>query len=127
MPVVHFYVPDHVAPAKVAALAEGVHRALVETSYVPETDRFHVVHRMAAGDLLMDPTFPDVQRSPEACIVQVVYIEGRTVAQKVAFYRHAVAAAEAAGFRSDDIMLAVLENSASDWSAGGGRCFAAVD
>lgn len=123
MPVVHFYIPECIPNHRVLALADCVHIALVETSRVPETDRFHIIHRLPESSLIMDPHFPDVTRSAESCIIEVLYIEGRTPQEKANFFKRTVSLAEAAGFRPDDLMMTFCENGRHDWSPGGGRCF----
>lgn len=124
MPLIRLTVPDHLPQPQVDSLAHAVHAALVNCCNVPPDDRFIVVTRLPARSLMLDPHFPGVQRSRDACIVETTLLAGRTHAQKTAFYREAVQAAAQAGFRPDDILLALTENTAMDWSLGLGVAYA---
>jgi hypothetical protein len=127
MPLVRLTVPDHLPSAQVNALAQAVHGALVACCNVPEKDRFLVVTRLPAAAFMWDPHFPDVHRSQNACLVEISLLSGRSPTQKQAFYRHAVDAAVREGFRPDDILLSLAENSAMDWSLGRGVAYGAAD
>ena len=125
MPLIRLTVPDHLPASQVNALAHAVHGALVACCNVPEKDRFIVVNRLPASAFMLDPHFPNVQRSQDACLVDITLLAGRSHAQKQAFYRHAVDAAERNGFRPDDILMSLTENSAMDWSLGLGVAYGA--
>jgi Tautomerase enzyme len=73
--------------------------------------------------MLIDPTFPDVRRTPEASIVEILFLEGRTVEQKTRLFQRIVDRAMQAGFAGDDIMVTLTENEPTDWSAGNGRSY----
>jgi len=73
--------------------------------------------------MLIDPTFPDVERSADASIVEITLLTGRNDDRKRSLYRAIVAGAVAAGFRSDDVMVALIENGPIDWSLGRGEAY----
>jgi hypothetical protein len=73
--------------------------------------------------MILDPTFGGVQRSRDACIVEILFLLGRTDDQKRRLFQAVAAGAVAAGFRSDDIMIALTENSRVDWSVGQGLAY----
>lgn len=121
MPLVKFNVPQSLADDRVAGLRRAVHEALVATANVPQDDLFHVVHRLDAQSLVIDPAFPSVERSPEAAIVEITFRMGRTDSQKQALYREIVRLAQAwSGFRPQDVMVVLTENTSLDWSFGAG-------
>lgn len=125
MPLIRLTVPDHLPDTQVQALAQAVHGALVACCNVPEQDRFIVVTRLPSSALVLDPHFPNVQRSRDACIIDITLLAGRSNAQKQAFYRHAADAAERNGFRPDDLLMSLAENTAMDWSLGRGVAYGA--
>ncbi len=121
MPLVKFNVPQSLPDDRVAGLRRAVHEALVATANVPEDDLFHVVHRLDAKSLIVDPAFPSVQRSPEAAIVEITFRMGRTDTQKQALFREIVRLAQArSGFRPEDVMMVLTENTSLDWSFAAG-------
>jgi hypothetical protein len=123
MPLVRISIPSHLAAGKAMALADAVHGALVSTCNVPANDRFQLVSRFAAKDMQIDPTFPDVERSADAAIVEIIFLAGRSDDRKRSLYQAIVAGAVAAGFRSDDVMVTLVENSPIDWSLGRGEAY----
>ncbi|XIA67006.1 tautomerase family protein [Bradyrhizobium sp. TZ2] len=123
MPLARISVPAHLTANKVQVLADAVHEALVSTCDVPANDRFQLVSRFADRDMIVDPTFPDVRRTADASIVEITFLAGRTVEQKRSLYKAIVDRAAAGGFRSDDVMVALVENGPIDWSLGRGEAY----
>lgn len=121
MPLVKFNVPQSLADDRVAGLRAAVHEALLATANVPEDDLFHVVHRLDRSSLVLNPSFPGLERSAEAVIVEITLRMGRTEAQKQALYRDIGRLAQArAAIRPQDVMVVLFENTSLDWSFGAG-------
>ena len=123
MPLVRISVPEALSAEKVRALADAVHEGLVSTCKVPVKDRFQLISRFNQDAMILDPTFPDLKRSSEASVIEVLFLEGRTVEQKSALFRRVANEAVAAGFLADDIMITLTENATTDWSLGRGQSF----
>jgi phenylpyruvate tautomerase PptA (4-oxalocrotonate tautomerase family) len=123
MPLARISVPAHLAPAQIRALADAVHEGLVETCGVPPKDRFQLVSAYAPGMMLIDPTFPDVARTPDASIIEILFLEGRTIDQKKNLFRRIADRAVSAGFSGDDVTIVLTENAPVDWSLGHGLAF----
>ena len=123
MPLSRISVPSILSPVKVRALADAVHHGLVTTCDVPDKNRFQLVSRYPSGSMILDPGFPNVRRSLEACIIEILFLEGRTTEQKSRLFQTIAARALDAGFSSDDIMIALVENAPTDWSLGRGLSF----
>jgi Tautomerase enzyme len=124
MPLTRISAPKHLEFTKVKALADAVQGGLVETCGVPPKDLFQLIFRFEAEEMILDPTFGGVNRSRDACIAEVTFLRGRTDDQKRGLFRYISAKAVAAGFRSDDVMIALTENSHMDWSLGLGVAYA---
>ena len=123
MPLTRLSVPTHLPPMQVKALADAVQTGLVSTCNVPVDDCFQLITRFDAGDMNLNPTFGGMQRTADASIVDITLLHGRTDDQKRALYRHVGDEAVAAGFKADDIMMALSENAAIDWTLGRGLAF----
>jgi hypothetical protein len=123
MPLARLSVPAHLAPASIRALADAAHDSLVETCGVPPNDRFQFVSTYAPEMMIIDPTFPDVARTPDASIIEILFLEGRTIDQKQNLFRRIADRAVRAGFSGDDVMIVLTENAPVDWSLGHGRAF----
>ncbi|MFY8107279.1 MAG: tautomerase family protein [Elstera sp.] len=124
MPLTHLHIPQNVSAERARMLADAAHTALVETCGVPPKDRFQLITRYNADAMILDPTFPNVERSGEASIIEITFLAGRTPTQKRALYHTLVDLAVAGGFRADDVMIALTENTPLDWSLGRGEAYA---
>ena len=124
MPLTKISAPRHLSSNQVQALAAAVQDGLVKTCNVPPNDLFQLISRFDSEEIILDPHFGGVSRSKDACVIEVVFLLGRTDDQKRALFRHVAEQAVGAGFRADDVMIALVENSRMDWSLGLGVAYA---
>ncbi len=124
MPLTRISAPRHLPLAQVRALAVATQEALVATCNVPPDDLFQILARFDTGEMILDPRFGGVDRSRDACIVEIVFLGGRTDDQKRNLFQRIAAGAVAVGFRADDVMVALIENTRMDWSLGLGVAYA---
>ena len=123
MPLSRISVPQHLALSQVRALAAAVQTGLVDTCKVPSDDCFQLINRFAADDMMLNPTFGGMARTNDASIVEITLLQGRSDDQKRALYRCVTDLAVVAGFKADDIMMALTENATIDWTLGRGQSF----
>ena len=121
MPLVRIALPAETSAAWRRAVADGVHRALVDAIGVPEADRFQLIEPRAADERIADPGYLGVARSAAPVVVAITLRAGRSDAKKRALYR-AIADNLAAtpGVRPEDVMVVLTENAEIDWSFGAG-------
>jgi hypothetical protein len=124
MPLTRLSAPRHIPLAQLQQLAAAVQDALVDCCQVPRDDLFQLMARFDAGEMVMDPHFGGVSRSADACIVEIVFLQGRTDEQKRNLFGRIAAGAEGAGWRQDDVLVALVENTRMDWSLGRGAAYA---
>ena len=104
------------------AVADGVHRALVEGIGVPAKDRFQIISEHEAENLIYDREYFDVARSDNTIFIQVSLRRGRPEGVKQDFYRRVVANLQAdPGVRPEDVAIVLTENGDADWSFGKGE------
>jgi phenylpyruvate tautomerase PptA (4-oxalocrotonate tautomerase family) len=104
------------------AIADGIHRAMVETLAAPEHDRFQVVTEHDADGLIYDPTYLGIQRSDDVVLVQITLSYGRKPPQKRDFMARAAALlAENPGLRPQDLFINLVEVAWENWSFGDGK------
>ena len=89
---------------------------------VPADDRFMVITEHDPGNLIIDPGYLGISRSPDALLIQVTLNEGRAVALKKDFYR-AVAEGlrDRVGLRPEDVTINLVEVPKENWSFGNGE------
>lgn len=123
MPLTRISVPQHLPAQRIQALADAVHTGLVNACAVPDDDRFQLITRFSADDMLLNPTFGGMSRTADASVVEILFLAGRSHEQKRDLYRRVADLAVTAGFKPDDIMIALSENASIDWTVGRGQAF----
>ena len=122
MPLVRITLARGTSAAYRRALADGVHRALVEKAGVPADDRFQVIEEVEPENLVADPRYLGHERTPAVVFVEVVLNAGRSVEVKRALYAAlAENLAKDPGLRPDDLLVSLVEVARENWSFGGGR------
>jgi len=107
------------------AIADCIHKAMVETIGIPGDDRFQVVTEYgsdgAGSDLIYDPHYLGIDRTDGIIFVQVFLRKGRTVEAKQAFYLRTVnLLSEMVQVHRQDVLITLSENDDADWSFGYG-------
>ena len=122
MPLVRISLRAGKSPEYRRAIADGIHRAMVETLAAPEHDRFQVVTEHGADGLIYDPTYLGIQRSDDVVLVQITLSAGRKPPQKRDFMARAAALlAENPGLRPQDLFINLVEVAWENWSFGDGK------
>lgn len=104
------------------AIADGVHKAMVETIGIPLTDRFQVIAEREKDQMISDPTYLNIQRTDDAVFIQITLNAGRTVEMKKALYAGIVRyLAESPGIRPQDVLINLVEVPKENWSFGNGE------
>lgn len=104
------------------ALADGVHRAMVEAIDAPRQDRFQIITEHPAKGLIYDPNYLGIDRGDNIVIVQITLSAGRKLAQKrKLFERMAEILAEKPGLRPQDLVINLVEVAWENWSFGNGE------
>lgn len=109
------------------ALADGIHRAMVETINVPPLDRFQAITEHPAEGLIYDPAYLGIVRSDDVVFVQITLNAGRSTEQKRALYARMAELLQASpGLRPQDLLISLVEVSRENWSFGNGQAQYAV-
>ena len=121
MPYVRISVPQATTTADIQAVSNAVHQALVDAFNVPLPDRFHMVHRHAADELICTDEFLGVRHSSHIVLLHIAVSVGRSLEMKKALYaRIAADVAAASSFAAADVIINLSETSRENWSFGDG-------
>src|SRR5687768_5965872 len=121
MPLVRIALRRGKPPEYRRAVADGIHRALVDGIGVPLKDRFQIITEHDGDNLIYDCEYFGVDRSDDTIFVEVSLRRGRTPDVKGDFYRRVVANLAAnPGMRPEDVAIVLTENGDADWSFGKG-------
>jgi len=122
MPLVRISLREGKSEQYRKAVADGVHRAMVEGAAVPEQDRFQIITEHPPSGLIYDPTYLGIQRTNDIVMVQITLSTGRKLAQKrQLFKRMAEILGENPGLRPQDLMINLVEVAWENWSFGNGE------
>lgn len=114
------------SPGYLAAVADALDRALVESFEVPETDRFAAFHQHEPGELIFDRSYRGGPRSDDYIVFHIATGRTRTAEVKARFYRALVEKLAAApGLRPEDVMIVIADATFENWSFGSGLSAAA--
>jgi 4-oxalocrotonate tautomerase len=107
---------------QIAAMSQGVHRAMVATFNVPADDYFQIITEHAATTGLIGPAqFLGIAHTADFVFVQITCADGRTVEQKKALYAAITAhLARDAAVRTEDVIINLVETKRENWSFGNG-------
>ena len=103
-----------------AAIADGIHRALVSAVGIPTGDRFQLITRHPAGELIFDADYLGVERR-DVIYVQITLVAGRPTERKVALYRQIADNLAELGVRPEDLVITLTGTGLDDWSVGNGE------
>jgi 4-oxalocrotonate tautomerase len=104
------------------AIADGVHKALVEGAGAPADDRFQVITEHPAGSIIYDPNYLGIKRNDDIVMVQITLSAGRKLAQKkLLFKRMAEILKENPGLRPENLVINLVEVAWENWSFGNGE------
>jgi phenylpyruvate tautomerase PptA (4-oxalocrotonate tautomerase family) len=128
MPLVRISLREGKSETYKKAIADGVHRALVEGAGAPADDRFQVITEHPPGGLLYDPGYLGIKRTDDIVMVQITLSTGRKLAQKKKlFKRMAEILAENPGLNPQDLFINLVEVAWENWSFGNGEAQYADD
>jgi phenylpyruvate tautomerase PptA (4-oxalocrotonate tautomerase family) len=110
-------------PAKYrATLADIVYKGILEVLKAPDGDRFIVVNEHEPENLIYDPTFLGMKRSPDFILIQVTSTVGNNKDSKFALFRYIADELQSKlSVRPDDVMVNTVFVDRSDWSFGRGE------
>lgn len=121
MPLVQISLLKGKSPAHIRAIADGVHRALVETFSVPPDDRFQFVQQYERDAFIYDPDYLGIHRSEDVVFIHITASDWRDLKAKRALYKRvAELLAVDPGLRPEDVQVVLAPNTKEDWSFGKG-------
>ncbi|MBB2752173.1 UNVERIFIED_ORG: phenylpyruvate tautomerase PptA (4-oxalocrotonate tautomerase family) [Rhizobium aethiopicum] len=121
MPFVRISLRKGKSPDYLAALADTIQRALVETFDVPENDRFQAIHQHDENELIFDRSYLAGPRSNDFVYISITIGRPRPAEMKATLYRRlADLLAQSPGLRPEDVMIVISTSAPDDWSFGDG-------
>src|SRR4051812_35205519 len=109
MPFVRISVSHSLSDAQLRQVADAAHRALVATFNVPEADRFQVLTRHAANELICSPEYLGIAHGASVAFIQITCNEGRTLEMKKALFATlAQSIADGGAIKAADVIVSLV-------------------
>jgi 4-oxalocrotonate tautomerase len=123
MPLVRINLSSSASAEVVRGVSDAVYEAMIEVASVPQHDRFQIVTRHAADELIYPAEgYLGISYTPGIVFIQVTWNAGRTVDVKKAFYRAVADGIHAkTGLRKADVWISLVDVKREDWSFGNGE------
>ncbi len=123
MPLVRIDLSRDAPAERVRIISRAVYAAMTEIANVPVNDKFQIVTRHAADEIVYpEDGYLGVTYSPDLVFIQVTWVAGRSTEVKKQFYRRiADEIHERAGVRKEDVWISLVDSSREDWSFGNGE------
>jgi phenylpyruvate tautomerase PptA (4-oxalocrotonate tautomerase family) len=110
--------PETLGPA----IGDLIYQAMRDTINVPEDDKFQVITRHEARELVHPASYLGVVYSPGFVLIQITLNHGRTTEMKKAFYKRVADDLHARlGIRREDVFINLVEVAKENWSFGNGE------
>jgi hypothetical protein len=117
MPNIQVDLPRALYAEKGDQLSTEIHQAQIDVLGVPEDDLFQIFRPHEDGELKFSPTYGGVDRQ-NLIFIRITMVHMYSVATKQKLFRAMVERLGTLGVRSEDILIAVVENGFEDWYAG---------
>jgi 4-oxalocrotonate tautomerase len=123
MPLARIDVNKNASPELIRAVSEAVYGAMVEVANVPPHDKFQVVTRHTADEIVYPKEgYLGIDYSPDIILIQVTWVGGRSTEVKKKFYRRIADELHAKqGVRKQDVWISLVDTGREDWSFGNGE------
>lgn len=122
MPLVRIDLPAGKSEEYRRTLGTVIYECMLATINVPKDDQFQIINEHPPANLLINPTYLGVKRSPECIVVQITLNEGRTLDQKRALYKAIAEGLNSRlGLRREDVFISLVEVKKENWSFGNGE------
>jgi 4-oxalocrotonate tautomerase len=123
MPLARIDVNQSASAELIRAVSDTIYDAMREFANVPVNDKFQVVTRHAADEIIYPKDgYLGIDYSPNIILIQVTWVAGRSTEVKKKFYRRiADELHEKHGVRKQDVWITLVDNAREDWSFGNGE------
>jgi 4-oxalocrotonate tautomerase len=123
MPLARIDIRRDASVELVRVVSEAVYRAMVDVANVPVHDKFQVINRHAADEIIYpEEGYLGLNYTRDLIIIQVTWLGGRSTEVKKKFFRQIADEIHAkGGVRKEDVWINLVETSREDWSFGNGE------
>ena len=123
MPLARIDLSENAPPERIKIVSEAIYSAVVEIANAPLHDKFQVVTRHAADEIIYPKEgYLGLTYTADLILIQITWIGGRSIEVKKKFYKRIADEIHArAGVRKEDVWINLVDDAREDWSFGNGE------
>jgi 4-oxalocrotonate tautomerase len=123
MPLARIDLSKDAPPDRIKIVSEAIYSAMVEIANAPSHDKFQVVTRHAADEIIYPKEgYLGLTYTGDLILIQITWVGSRSIEMKKKFYmRIADEIHERTGVRKDDVWINLVDDVREDWSFGNGE------
>jgi 4-oxalocrotonate tautomerase len=123
MPLARIDINKKASAELVRIVSEAVYTAMVDVAGVPPHDKFQVINRHEADEMVYpEEGYLGLRYTRDLIIIQVTWVGGRsTEVKKKFFYQVANEIHDKGGVRKEDVWINLIDTGREDWSFGNGE------
>jgi 4-oxalocrotonate tautomerase len=123
MPLARIDIRRDASVELVRVVSEAVYRAMVDVANVPVHDKFQVINRHAADEIVYpEEGYLGLNYTRDLIIIQITWVSGRSTEVKKKFFHQIADEIHAkGGVRKEDVWINLVDTSREDWSFGNGE------
>jgi len=123
MPLARIDVSKDAPAERIKIVSEAIYTAMIEIANVALNDKFQVVTRHAADEIIYPKEgYLGLNYTNDLILIQITWIGGRSTEVKKKFYKRiADQIHERAHVRKEDIWISLVDSAQEDWSFGNGE------
>ena len=122
MPLARIDINRDASPELVRVVSEAIYRAMVEIANAPVHDKFQVINRHTADEIIFPKEgYLGLTYTRDLIIIQITWVRGRSTEVKKKFFRQVAEEIHVkGGVRKEDVWIQLIDTSREDWSFGNG-------
>jgi 4-oxalocrotonate tautomerase len=123
MPLVRIDINEDASADLIRIVSDAVYQAMINVANVPAHDKFQVINRHAADEIVYPKEgYLGLNYTRDLIIIQVTWVGGRSTEVKKNFFRQvANEIHEKGGVRKEDVWINLVDTRREDWSFGNGE------
>jgi 4-oxalocrotonate tautomerase len=123
MPLARIDLSENAPPERIKIVSEAIYGAMVEIANVPLHDKFQVVTRHPADEIIYPKEgYLGLTYTSDLILIQITWNVGRSVEVKKRFYKRiADEIHERAHVRKEDVWINLVDTAPENWSFGNGE------
>ena len=123
MPLARIDISKNASDKLVRIVSEAIYKAMVEVANVPAHDKFQVINRHEADEMVYpEEGYLGLRYTRDLIIIQVTWVGGRSTEVKKKFFHQVVNEIhDKGGVRKEDVWINLIDTGREDWSFGNGE------